>query len=103
MRNLGAAGCGIEAFVREIGGEYERLVSCFSDGIAEAMIVAIESSEHSPGLQVRFHVITCHHVRLRTGKDIPVDIDLEMVRVRAVEAIHEKWPPGRPAFEERHS
>src|SRR5258705_12751535 len=97
--DLGAAGLGIETLVREVGGEDKGFVAGFSHRVAEAMIVAVEADEDSAGLHMAAKIFAGHYVGLRARQKFTIDIDLQMMRVGAVESVHEKRHPSRPALE----
>src|SRR6476646_11556609 len=83
----------------KVSGENERLVAGFTDGVAEAVIVTVETDKDSPCFDMSAKVFARHHIRSGARQELAVDIDLQMMRVRAVEPIHEKRHPGRAAFE----
>src|ERR1044072_1176737 len=83
----------------KVGGENKRLVTCFADRIAEAVIVAIESDKDPTGFHMTAKILTRHDIRFGTRQKFTVDIHLQVMWIRAVESIHEKGNPRGAPFE----
>ena len=55
----------------KVSGENEGLVAGFTDGVAEAVIVAVEADKDSPGFDMSAKIFARHHVRLELGRNSP--------------------------------
>ena len=97
--DLVAAMLGVEAFVRKIGGEKKRFIARFPNGEPQTAVIAVEADENSAGLHMPTKIFARHDIGLRARQEVAMDVDLQMVRIGAVEAIHEKRHPRRAAFE----
>src|SRR5690349_9875678 len=66
--DLDHAGLSVEALVREVGGEDERLVTGFAHGVAQAVVVAVETDEDSSGFDVAAKVFARHDIDRSSAK-----------------------------------